>query len=148
MRTFTIAIFCCGLALVSSPRSAIADVLITEAEARLPSSPDAALTMRGITRGPAVEQVSPASGAKSPLMLKVRFVTRNNIEIDLNSIKLTYLKKPRVDVTARIQKYVKLTGIEMENAEVPPGEHVLRLDVKDKRGRASTAFLKLIVAAK
>jgi hypothetical protein len=148
MRTLLSAILCSGLALACVPRPAAADVLITEAEAKLPNPPDAVLTRRGITRGPAIEQVSPSADAKSPLLLKVKFITRNNVEIDTDSVKLTYLKAPSVDLTARIKKYVTANGIEMDGAEAPPGQHVLRLDLMDKRGRVSSAFFRLSVAAK
>ena len=147
MRMVLTAMLCGGLALVCAS-SANAEVLITEAEAKLPNSPDAAMTMRGLTRGPAIEQVEPSADSKSPLKLKIKFVTRNNVDIDVSSVKLTYLKVPVVDLTARIKQYVKSSGIEMDAAEVPLGQHTMRLDVKDKQGRASSAFLKVRVAPK
>ena len=64
MRTLLTTVFGICLALMSVPPHAAAEVLITDAEARLPSSPDAAMTMRGLTRGPGIEQVSPTADAK------------------------------------------------------------------------------------
>ena len=35
----------------------------------------------------------------------------------------------------------------MELADVPPGLHVLRLDLLDKQGRAASSIIKLYVSA-
>jgi hypothetical protein len=131
--------------------AAAADQLITEAEAALPTSPDSALNIRGITRGPAIEQVAPAPEAKnlkSPLPLKIKFTARNNASIDKDSVKITYLKVPSVDLTARLKAHLTSDGIDMSQAEVPPGTHIIRLDVKDTQGRASTAIIELSVTGK
>lgn len=126
------------------------NVLITEAEASLPSPVDVSLTTRGLTRGPVVEQVTPDpdSGApvKSPLPLKIKFQTRNNVPIDKDSVKLTYVRTPGVDLTSRIKAYVGDDGIEMKAAEVPPGKHVIRIELKDQQGRSTTGTIKLTVA--
>jgi hypothetical protein len=130
-------------------QQAHAQVLITQSEAQLPASPDAPMTMRGLTRGPGIEQVSPSPDqrVRSPLPFKIRFLIRNKVAIDPASVKLTYLKAKPIDLTERIKKYLKPDGIDMQRAEVPPGTHVLRLDVKDQQGRSGTAIIKLTVAA-
>lgn len=135
-------------ACTQSPPVGAGQMLISEAEARLPSSSDTALTMRGLTRGPAVEQVSPDPGGapvKSPLPLKIKFVTRNNAAIDPGSVKITYVKAPTIDLTARIKANITADGIELMDAEVPPGTHLLRVEVKDSQGRASAATIKLSI---
>jgi hypothetical protein len=134
-----------GLALAGG--SVRAEVLITDAEARLPPAADAGMTMRGLTRGPGIEQEAPAPdrGVASPILFKIKFQVRNNVPIDPASIKLTYLKTPLVDITDRIKPHVKPDGIEMNRAEVPKGTHLLRLDLKDQQGRVATAMLKLTV---
>ena len=40
---------------------------------------------------------------KSPLPLKIKFQTRNNVPIDKDSVKLTYVRTPGVDLTSRIK---------------------------------------------
>lgn len=150
MRLLAMSIAVLGLVAGSGPVMS-ADVLITEAEAKLPSPGDATMTTRGLTRGPAVEQVKPdpsSKGVKSPLPLNIRFVGRNNVAIDPASVKLVYLRSPSVDLTERIKAHVTPDGIEMPEAKVPLGTHVLRLDVRDVQGRASTATIKLVVTAK
>jgi hypothetical protein len=131
-------------------RPAIAEVLITKAEAELPATPNIAMTTRGLTRGPGIEQLSPHPdrSVSSPFSLKIKFQIRNNVEIDLGSIKLTYLKAKPIDLTDRIKVYIKPDGIEFNAAEVPPGTHSLRLDLKDKQGRVASAIIKLMVAGR
>jgi hypothetical protein len=135
------------LLLAGLVTGARAEQLITEAEAAMPASADTGMTLRGITRGPSVEVVSPAANAKikSPLALVVKFNARNNATIDKDSVKVTYIKAKTVDLTSRVKAFVKDDGIDMEKAEVPPGNHTIRVDVKDSQGRASTAMIKLSV---
>jgi hypothetical protein len=140
-----------GLLLLNGAPAAAADVLITPAEAALPAIPDSGMSLRGITRGPGIEQVSPDPAAKTlsaPLPLKIKFLARNNETIDKDSIKVTYLKSPAVDLTARLKPFLTDDGIEMKDADMPAGTHLLRVDLKDSRGRASTAVLKLTIAGK
>ena len=108
------------------------------------------MTMRGITRGPAIEQVSPpeAKSVTSPLPLKINFLARNNASIDKDSVKVTYIKTPAVDLTPRVKPSLTPEGIDMKQAEIPPGTHVIRIDVKDSQGRATTAMIKLSVEKK
>ena len=127
-----------------------AEMLISETEAKLPASTDVGMTTRGLTRGPGVEQVSPDPnrGVTSPLPLKIKFIARNNVAIDPDSVKVVYLKAQNVDLTDRIKKYLTPDGIDMAKAEIPPGTHQLRINLRDKNGRTSTATLKLTVAPK
>jgi hypothetical protein len=132
------------------PSSATAEVLITEAEAKLPPSSNVPMATRGLTRGPGIEQASPRAGqaVKSPLPFRIKFSIRNGIPIDPVSVKLTYLKATPVDLTERIKAHLRPDGIDMDRAEVPSGTHVLRFDLKDQQGRVGTAIIKLIVKGK
>ena len=127
-----------------------AEVLITKAEAALPGSPQSSGNTRGLTRGPGIEQLSPSpdKSMASPLPLLIKFVPRNNVAIDPASVKLTYLKSKPIDLTERIKKHVTEDGIDMSQAEVPPGTHIIRLDILDKQGRSGTAMIRLNVAAR
>ena len=58
---------------------------------------------------------------------------------------VSYLRGPNVDLTPRIKPFVNLTGIEILQAEVPDGEHTLRIDLKDVDGRISTKTFILTV---
>jgi hypothetical protein len=135
------------LAGVSVPASA--QVLITEAEAKLPAAPGAVpVDSRGITRGPRVEVVSPAKGKAlpSPLNLRIKFSPFGGAKIDPDSVKVTYMKAPVVDLTDRVKAFTQPTGIEVPAAQLPQGDHLIRIDVKDSDGRtATTSFLLKVV---
>lgn len=148
MRKFAIALVLGMVATAGMGHSgARAEVLITLEEAKLPASGNAALPVRGVTRGPGIEQESPATNQAmtSPLAFKIKFEARNKIAIDPATVKLVYLKSTPVDLTDRIRKHVTAAGIAMDQAEVPPGVHLLRLDLKDMQGRVATAVIKLTV---
>ena len=147
--TLGIAFGAMALACLQAP-SAIAEVLITESEAKLPAVPNVSITTRGLTRGPGIEQLSPKpdQGVNSPLQFKIKFETRNNVAIDPASVRLIYLKANPIDLTERIKKHITPSGIEMDKAEAPPGTHMLRLDLKDNQGRVGTAIIKLTVMGK
>ena len=117
--------------------------LITEEEAKLPSAVPS-LT-RGITRGPAVKLVSPDTVAKDAFAFKVEFEPRGGARIDPASVKVTYLKKPAVDLTARLKPAIRPEGIELAATSAPVGEHPIHVAVKDSEGREGTATFTLKV---
>jgi methionine-rich copper-binding protein CopC len=119
-----------------------AEVLITEQEAmRPPAAPKAEEASRGIFRAPKIEVLSPpeAGTVTSPLNLKLKFESFGGTKIDEDSVRVIYLKNPSVDLTPRLKKHLKSNGIEMDVAEAPPGEHHLKVEVKDSDGHLGTA---------
>lgn len=100
----------------------------------------------GITRGPAVKLVSPdpaAESVKSPFSLKVVFEPRGGAKIDPASVRLSYLKSPAVDLTDRVRPGLSERGIQLDGAEVPPGEHQIRVTVQDTEGRQGSTVIHL-----
>jgi hypothetical protein len=144
-KTLKIKIIPC--VLLSFLHQAQAEPLIHPAEAALPSQPEISMTMRGLTRGPEIELVSPADSKSttSPTIFKIQFKGRNNAAIEKSSIKITYLKTPLIDLTPRLQNYISADAIVMENAELPNGLHAIRVDVKDSQGRSATSVFKFSV---
>ncbi len=122
-------------------------VLVTAEEAKLPPPKGAiAVASRGITRGPRIELADIDKGElHSPLHLQIKLQAFGGATIDLNSLQVTYLKSPNVDLTPRIKPFAKPTGIDIPDAELPPGEHEVRVDVRDSDGRVSTASFMLKV---
>ncbi|MDB5584526.1 MAG: hypothetical protein JWR80_9702 [Bradyrhizobium sp.] len=119
--------------------------LITAEEAQSPPPKGAVATdRRGITRGPKVDVLTGAE-VKSPIRLQLKFEPYGGSKIDPDSVKVTYLRTPNVDLTARVKSFVKATGIDMPDAELPAGEHMVRVDIKDSDGRAGTAVFVLKV---
>jgi hypothetical protein len=131
-------------AFTAMPFRAFAGQLITDDEAKLPAQKGAvANSGRGITRGPKILVPDGEAGVQaSPIRLQIKFQTFGGSTVDLDALKVTYLKSPVVDLTSRIKPFVQLTGIDMPDAQLPPGEHLLRVDIKDSDGRpASVVFL-------
>jgi hypothetical protein len=137
-----------GVVLMAAllPAQAQKVALITAAEAALPPAP-AAQPTRGIARGPTVKLLSPEgeTPVKGPLNLKLSFEGRGGEKVDPSSVKVVYLKSPLVDLTSRLQPAISASGIDLTQAEIAPGEHVLRITVKDTAGRETNSTMKLVV---
>jgi hypothetical protein len=120
-----------------------AQVLITEDEAKLPPPKGAVATdRRGITRGPKIDFISAGNAIHSPTHLQMKFESFGGAKIDPDSVKITYLRTPNVDLTSRVKSFVQPTGIDMPDVQLPVGDHMLRVDVKDTDGRVgSTSFV-------
>ncbi|MCA1373181.1 MULTISPECIES: hypothetical protein [Bradyrhizobium] len=129
--------------------SSLAAPLITEEEAKLPPPKGAvAVDQRGIMRGPKIEFVSPGAPANSPLRLVLKFQSYGGAKIDPESVKVIFLRTPNVDLTPRVKPFVQPDGINMQDAELPPGEYTMRVDIKDSDGRPGTTVFTLKVAPK
>jgi hypothetical protein len=133
--------------LIAMPVSAFGAALITPDEAALPAQKGAVATSnRGITRGPKIT-VSDETGTRpSPIRFQVKFQPLGGSTIDLDGLKVIYLKSPNVDLTPRVKPFTQQTGIDMPDALLPPGDHLVRIDVKDSEGRVSTGSFLLKIA--
>lgn len=133
------------IAMILVSFGAQAAPLITPKEAKLPDAAGS-LTTRGISRGPTVKCISPEPGSsvKGPFEFKVSFEPRGGSTINASSVKVTYLKSPTVDLTPRIKASVTDGGIDMKQAEIPPGEHQIKISVQDSDGRESSTIVTLV----
>ncbi|WP_452100959.1 hypothetical protein [Bradyrhizobium monzae] len=144
-RNFLPALIAAGLLFSGAARAATQ--LITEEEAKLPPPKGAvAADRRGILRGPKVEFVSPSDSVSSPLHLVLKFDSFGGAKIDPDSVKVMFLRTPNVDLTARVKPFIQADGINIQDAELPPGDYTVRVDVKDSDGRPGTAVFTLKVA--
>jgi hypothetical protein len=137
-----------AIAVATSPAAGVE--LITKQEAALPDAVgvNVSLGLRGVTRGPKVEVLSPAPDAgqvTSPLDLHLKFQAYGGSAIDPLSVKLTYLKKPAINLTPRIVETINAAGIDAPDVEIPPGTHYLRVEIKDKAGRQGSAIFAVMV---
>jgi hypothetical protein len=124
-----------------------AQVLITAEEAALPPPKGAvAAERRGITRGPKVDFLTGSGQLRSPMRLQLKFEPYGGAKIDTDSVKMIYLRTPNVDLTSRVRSFVGPRGIDMPEVELPTGEHMVRVDIKDTDGRVGTTsfILKVI----
>jgi hypothetical protein len=138
-----VSALCAGLALSTA---AVAVDLITEDEAKLPAAPKV-LTRGGITRGPSIKVVSPSPDGqiKAPFAMKVDFQPHGGSKIDASSVKVTYLRKPAVDLTPRLKSAISESGISLMDARVPAGSHDLKIDVTDVEGRTKSETVSFTV---
>jgi hypothetical protein len=141
------AVLLAAFILTAQPPTAQAGVvLITPEEAQLPT-PKGIHAARAITRGPRIDLAGPdASDARSPLRLQLKFRGFGGATINLDSLRVTYMKQPNVDLTSRVRPFVQPTGIEIPDAEAPPGEHLVRVEIHDSEGRRTVTTFLLSVA--
>ena len=122
--------------------------LITHEEAGLPMVASEGGGYRNMTRGPGIDRVAPAAvglNSASAFRLAVRFKPRNGVPIDPASVRVTYQRDPRVDLTARLKPFVSPEGIEAAAVLVPPGKHVIEIEATDREGRTGRAQMTLTV---
>lgn len=119
--------------------------LITAEEARLPPS-ESDDTVRNITRGPGIDAVSPSAvGVTGTFRFAVKFKPRNGVEIDPEAVRVTYLREPHIDLTARLREFISADGIEAPAVVVPPGEHAIAIEAIDLEGRTGRGQVILTV---
>jgi hypothetical protein len=147
LRLAMVACATAAFILTAAPSDAKAGVvLITPDEAQLPT-PKGVFAPRAITRGPRVELSESDHGElHSPLRLQLRFKGFGGASINLDSLRVTYVKEPNVDLTSRVKPYAKPAGIEIPDAEVPPGQHFVRIEVQDSDGRRTVTTFVLNVS--
>jgi hypothetical protein len=134
------------LTLQPPPDARAGVVLITPEEAQLPT-PKGVFAARAVTRGPRIDLAGPdANEVHSPLRLQLKFRGFGGASINLDSLRVTYLKMPNVDLTSRVRPYAQPTGIEIPDAEAPQGEHLVRVEVHDSEGRRTVTTFLLSVA--
>jgi hypothetical protein len=148
LRAWVSALGFAGALVLATPAHALE--LVTEQEAALPPDRLPPLETRGgTTRRPTITIVSPPPNGgvvKSPLSLKVKLQAFGGAKIDPESVVVSYKKTPMVNLTPRLAPYITADGIEVPDAQVPPGTHQFRIEVKDKDGRvAGTDFSVQVV---
>lgn len=82
----------------------------------------------------------------SPLELILRFRAFGGAAINPDSVVLTYLKQPQIDITQRITRFITAAGIDIKQADVPPGLHQFWIELKDNEGRTSGTEFSFQVA--
>jgi hypothetical protein len=141
-------------AVAAVPAVGRATVLITPQEARQPEATGGASgrtapslgTDRGTpTRPPDIEVVSPRAAVASPFPLRVIFTPHNGARIDPNSVAVTLLTSPETDLSDRVRQSITPLGINMPNAEAPPGRFRIKIELTDSAGHIGTSTIDLTV---
>jgi hypothetical protein len=121
--------------------------LVSAEEALRPDAPDT-LILRGITRGPTINQLQPAPQAKplkSPFKLKLNFKAHGGGNIDGRSVEVFYVKEPDINITERVKTGISPQGLDLDEVKLPPGLHRVKVRVADEDGRVTELVLKLDV---
>ena len=76
---------------------------------------------------------APPDTVRSPMHFQVRFESYGGAKIDPDSVKVTLSQDPerRPDVP-RVKAFIQPTGIDMPDVELPAGDHMVRVDIKDR----------------
>ena len=135
-----------GFWLIFSALFAQAALLISQKEAALPAA-ESVLPTRGISRGPSIKMANPGNdiSVSSPFDFRVTFEPRGDSKVEVDSIKVVYMKSPFVDLTPRLKNGITSSGILFPSAEAPPGIHAIRITVKDSEGREASLVQTLLV---
>ncbi len=146
-----LAIAAWGVFLASM--GAHAFTLVTEDEVRTEA--------RAAEKQPARRRALPAVGAprievraprlsgsalRNPLRIELGFTSGADAEINPASFRAFY-GSLRIDITERIVKSVRVTtsGLNVDNAEIPPGSHRLFLRIADTKQRATETELRFVI---
>jgi hypothetical protein len=118
--------------------------LVTSQEAALPPSASSSAG-RAITRGPAIRQTSPTGQvpANGPFRLRVEFVGRGGEKVNPATAQIMILRGNTIDITQRLRPFISANGIDVPEALVAPGAHVLQVAVSDSGGRQSLANIEI-----
>jgi hypothetical protein len=141
MRSF-LTIASLTIALISGSSAIKAqNILITEAEAQTPNLQ--LQKTRAITRGPGINLLTQSEVMAKSFTLKVVFEPRGGSKIDSSSVKFEYLKQPIIDLTPRIRAGLNGNQLDLSMLSVPPGQHPIRVSVRDSEGREGYTVIYL-----
>lgn len=117
-----------------------------EAAAR-PASEDSLIRSRGLNdRGPKIDVLKPVEDTpqQSPLEILIRFYP-NPAAVNPESVKVQLVKFISIDITDRVKPYLSETGIDVKEAKIPAGTHLVRISVSDGKGETSSREIELQV---
>jgi hypothetical protein len=76
---------------------------------------------------------------------QVHFEAFGGSKINLDTLRMTYLKSPEIDLVPRVIRFTQRSGIDIADAELPPGEHYFRIEISDTEGRIRSSVFELKV---
>jgi hypothetical protein len=131
------------LAGLSGNANALA--LISEDESNLPTYQGGdSLRLRSAVGGPRIDVRAPQMlnnqkpTVSKPVAINVRFEPLDGSQVNMTTLKVTYLKLFGIDITDRLKPFIKGTEIAVDEADIPVGDHSIRVDIRDSQGRGSS----------
>jgi hypothetical protein len=150
---------CLALLLAATDSRAEGFELITAAEAQQEADAEASSPPPVRTRGlpvtrpgqPAIQVVSPQAAGTSvnaPVRIEVAFKPAPGTRIVPSTFRVLY-GLLKIDLTDRLKKHstVTETGVVVDQAQVPAGQHRLILQVADDQGNTAEQELRIRVGA-
>jgi len=140
----------CGVLMAVSVQQVAAEELwfISPDEAAFAPAPEESLIRsRGLnTKGPKIDVLKPVEDTpqQSPLEILIRFYP-NPAAVNPESVKVQLVKFISIDITDRVKPYLSASGIEVKEATIPPGSHLVRVSVSDGEGETSSRDIELQV---
>jgi len=102
------------------------------------------------TNGPIIKVSSPVGFAlNSPVNFDIRVEPRGGVAVDMTSFSIEYKLGPVwVNLTRRVMREAKIEGshFRARGAELPPGNHSLRLTARDEKSRRTQALVTFSIA--
>ena len=100
--------------------------------------------------GPGIKVSAPAGfSLTSPVDFDIQLEPKDGVAVDMQSIRIDYRLGPAwVNLTGRIMKQATIKGSRLvaRGAELPPGNHTLRLTARDAQSRTTRATVSFSVA--
>jgi hypothetical protein len=129
-----------------------AQSLISLEEAALPEyAGDREPRLRSALGGPRIEILAPDMKASDkpsinkPVVINVKFEALDGANVAMDSLRVIYLRLFGIDITDRLRPYVKGSAIAVDEADIPVGDHSIRVEIKDNLGRKSSETFNFIV---
>jgi len=96
--------------------------------------------------GPTIEILKPNAGGKAsgPVEIQINFVPKTG-PVDVTSLKVTVVKFIPFDITDRLRDYATADGIQIKEAKIPAGKHIVRISVADAQGTRSVKEIEFEV---
>jgi len=100
--------------------------------------------------GPGIKVAAPSGfSLKSPVDFDILLEPKDGIAVDMTSLRIDYRLGPAwINLTGRIMKQATIKGSRLiaRGAELPPGNHTLRLTARDANSRTTRATVSFSVA--
>lgn len=140
-------VLCLAMGLMTG--AARAEWLIQPDEARAPDAPASLrLPMSLVSNGPRITVHKPEllNQVRSPVDILVTFApSESGAKPDLSTLRVHLLKFINIDITDRMKKYIKGDRLDVTGAEVPTGNHRLRVTVADVTGQENQREFRLVI---
>ncbi len=119
-------------------------VIVTDEEASLPMARELIIEK---SDGPGIKVVSPKKGDVSHVPVDIHILFKKSpagLKPDMSTLRVYYQRLDLIDITSRFSSSIVNKQINLKDAYLPPGEHVLVISIRDIGG--NEAVYKMVIA--